>query len=126
MVNSLDRLILQIRSTIPHPEAIHDVSFQPALDGLTFIWFGNTFFAKPTLEVFEIRGRTLYVTGNSLLLQSLISFESEQVKVLEEVSSFLNRAEDILGRRYRHEDGVTVLKQAHASLRRATLKTALH
>lgn len=124
MLCSLDELISLIRATIPHPESIRDVRYQPVLDGLTFEWFGYKFFARNNGEVFELRGRTLYVTGNSLLLQSLIQFLSDRQIALEQLSSALNNIEGQLSKAKHHDLSQRALSQARASLTRLVAQPA--
>jgi hypothetical protein len=62
-----------VRSTIPMPGAIMQMRASESAGGVTFFWQGIEFFVRESLQVFELRGNTLFITGLSSLLQTVLS-----------------------------------------------------
>lgn len=116
MPNSLDDLARDVRAILPNSELIHDMSLQPGIDGLTFKWFGHTFFARVTREVFEVRGQTLYVTGTSVLLQALLTVSSTRLVELADVAESLVKAEDLMAEKRQMTAGLQAVRRARETL----------
>lgn len=71
-MESLQKLAQYVRSTLPAPQAILQLRINEQAAGITFIWQGVEFFVNASLYAFEVRGHTLYITGLSTLLQSVL------------------------------------------------------
>jgi hypothetical protein len=95
-LSSLDELVAQLYGSVPKPELLCEIDRQPALDGVTFKWFSTRFFAKPSLEVFEIRGQKLYITPSSVLLQTVISAARLKREALNKILVQLQDTENVL------------------------------
>jgi hypothetical protein len=96
MISSLENLARYIRTTIPYAQSIRQLNLNTSAGGVTFIWYGTEFFVKPSLHVLEIRGHSLYITGLSTLLQSVLMGADHSGKKCETVLEVVNQAEDLV------------------------------
>jgi hypothetical protein len=94
MISSLDDLVRYIRATLPYPQSILQLKPNVSAGGVTFLWLGTEFFVKPTLHCLEVRGNSLYVTGLSTLLQSVLMNADQSGRRLDGIVDSLSQAED--------------------------------
>jgi hypothetical protein len=95
-MQTLQGLAQYVRSSIPVPQAILQMRINERAAGITFIWQGVEFFVNSALYAFELRGRTLYITGLSVLLQTVLMGRKSKEKNWQLLMEQLAEAETIL------------------------------
>jgi hypothetical protein len=94
MVSTLQDLPGYIRATLPYPQAILQLRVNSSAGGVTFIWHGVEFFVKPSFQVLELRGNSLFLTGLSTLLQSVLMSSDQRGRRMEAALEIVTHAED--------------------------------
>ena len=59
-----------------------------------FTWHARHFVVKPTLDVFELKGQTLLITGASMLISAALRTKDKNTKIVEAVIETLHAAEE--------------------------------
>ncbi len=118
MFQSLNELADYIRASVPNPQAILQLRVNEKVGGVTFIWHGVDFFVKPTLNVLEVRGHTLYITGLSTLLQMVLMRRSASEKKLQTLVDSITQAEDLISVKNQTQAGIQLLQNVRESIER--------
>ena len=126
MIATLEELTRYVRETVPQAKTISHLRPIEEADAVTFRWRGRDFVVKRSLEVLEMKGKKLYVTGASMLMQLVLTNKSRNEKVLETIVKTLAESEAAIMERHRTEDGLRLLEMAKASLARLAGKPAGH
>jgi hypothetical protein len=92
----LHELANYIRSTLPLPQAILQLRINERANGVTFIWEGVEFFVSTSLKALELRGNTLYMTGLSILLESVLADRKDFARRCNQILDQLSEAETML------------------------------
>lgn len=112
----LELLTEHIRTTIPDRKNMSHLKVRPEAGIAEFMWHSRHFVAKPTLEVFEVKGPTVLITGASMLMQAALRTKERNSKVIEAVIDTLKTAEDQM--RDSADRGLALLQQVKATLKR--------
>mgnify|MGYP001599082490 CR=1 FL=1 len=115
---TLEELAIHIRQTLPTPRAISHLELKPGLEAITFNWQRRHFFVRNTMQVLELKGDKLFITGASMLAQLVLMKRSRQDSVLETVVTTLREVEEMLSSPGRMESGLKLLAVVKASLAR--------
>jgi hypothetical protein len=113
---ALDDLVLYIRQTLPQPKAIHKLEILEKLDAVRFHWQGREFLVRKNMDVLELKGDNLYMTGTSILIQSVLMKKTKNEKVLGAIEEVLKEAEELIAHRYKVDAGLRMLQTAKAGL----------
>ena len=122
MITSLPELALYIRHTVPDPKAIMSMKANEKLGAVIFIWHGVEFLVKPSMQVFEVRGYNLYITGISTLLQVVLIRRSQNEKVLESALDSIHEAEDLIRVKNQGQAGARLLASVRDTLGKMVCK----
>jgi hypothetical protein len=109
MITNLQDLSRYIRATIPYPQSLVQLQTNQQAGGVTFIWTGTEFFVKTSLHVLEVRGHSLFITGLSTLLQSVLMSADNSAKKFDTMLETLNRAEDLIRVQHQVRAGAQLL-----------------
>ncbi|MBI2947239.1 MAG: hypothetical protein HYY23_06305 [Verrucomicrobia bacterium] len=90
----LDELTQHIRKILPDQKAMSNLRTNPQANVVEFTWHARHFVVRPTLDVFELKGQTLLITGASMLIQAALRTKDKNTKVIEAVIETLHAAED--------------------------------
>jgi hypothetical protein len=123
MISSLDDLVGYIRNTIPYSKSILQLKMNPQAGGVTFIWLGTEFFVKPSLHALEIRGNSLFLTGLSTLLQSVLMNADQSGRRLDAMIGALDQAEDQARVHHQPREAARTVAGVRNTLQRMTGKT---
>jgi hypothetical protein len=107
MIQNLDELTQYIRQTLPQSKAILNLRAEEKSDVVRFTWNSREFVVKKSLEVLEVRGRNVYITGASMLLQTVLMKRDRNEKILEAVVATLSEVEGMV--RTNSERGLALL-----------------
>lgn len=95
--DELNELIQFIRETVPQPKSILNLQIQNPPGIASFRWHQRDYIVKPSLQVFEIKGKNIFLTASSMLLQTAFMRKRGTSKALEvavetlqQVESFIN------------------------------------
>jgi len=94
----LEELSQYIRQTIPQSKSITHLHVNENAGAVTFTWHARQFIVKPSLEVLEMKGQNLYVTGASMLMQAWFMKKDKNEKVLGVVQETLQQVEELLSK----------------------------
>ena len=79
---TLDELVIYLRKNIPQSKAIKHLVADEKAKIVKFEWQGRHFVVQPTLQTFELKKTSLYVTGTSMLLQVILTTKTSQQTVI--------------------------------------------
>ena len=115
---NLEELATHIVQTFPSPRAITHLEQKPNWEAITFHWQGRRFVVRTSLQVLEMRRDRVFITGASMLAQSVLVTKTKQANVLESVVKTLREAEELIGNPLRVETGLKLLTAVKSSLRK--------
>lgn len=115
---TLQELTQYIRETVPQAKAIAHLQIRESMDAVTFGWQGRDFLVKPSMQVLEMKNNNLYITGASMLLQSVLLKRDSNQKVIESILEVLYQVEDLILVKHQTEAGLKLLTNAKATMRR--------
>ena len=124
MSAELEELTQYIRQTLSQSKHLANLQKNEGAGVLTFHWQGKEFLVKPTREVFEVRGKNLYITRSSVLVQSVLLKQDAKQKVVETVLDVLAKAEDMIAGRRQTEAGLQLVHQVKGTLAKLAGKTS--
>jgi hypothetical protein len=90
----LEDLTQYIRKILPDQKALSHLKINPQAGVAEFTWHARHFVVRPTLDVFEVKGQTLLITGASMLIQAALRTKDRNAKIIEAVIETLHAAED--------------------------------
>ncbi|MCF7765838.1 MAG: hypothetical protein K9N62_19385 [Verrucomicrobia bacterium] len=132
MITDLDELIQHLKRTLPQPKSI--LQIKPSEEGkyVTFVWNGRTFLVRQNLQVFEVKGTKVFITGASSLMQSALVVKNYHQKTIEGMMETLGEVEGMVGSVYQRERGMqmletvkkTIAKMAGIDIKKAQAKQA--
>ena len=116
MIETLDELAQYVRQSLPDPRSILHLTVNPKIGAVTFIWHGLEFLVKPSLQVVEVRGYTLYLTGVSTLMQTALMRQNVNVKVFEAALKTIEEAEEMIRVQNLHQPGMKMIASVRDTL----------
>lgn len=96
MNSSLEEVAQYVRQTLPQSKAIQNLQLRADIGALTFRWNGREFLVKPSLEVFELKGPNVIITGASMLMQAALMTKNKNEKVIVAMVDTMKQAEDFI------------------------------
>ncbi|MBI4664030.1 MAG: hypothetical protein HY735_34975 [Verrucomicrobia bacterium] len=112
---SLDELAQELRRTIPLPSSISRLEPNQVANVVELTWQSRQFVVKPSLEVFELKGRTLFVNGTSMLIQTVLARQESTSRLVKALDGALERVESLFKSR-RQQDAFTLLASVKATV----------
>jgi hypothetical protein len=88
------KLLDHIRQTIPQPKAMLHIKPREDTGIVEFTWNARHFVVKTTLQVFELKGSTILITGASMLMQATLQTRDRHGRVIEAIIELLQAAEE--------------------------------
>ena len=116
MIQTLVELTQYVRETVPQSKTISHLRSMADADLVAFHWQGRDFAVKKSLEVLEMKGTTLYITGASMLMQLVLTNQNRNEKVLENIVSILAESEEAIGTKHQTDTGLKLIEIAKGSL----------
>jgi hypothetical protein len=113
----LEELAQYIRQTLPQSKSIAHLHIDEKIGAVRFSWHAREFIVKPSLEVLELKGQHLYVTGASMLMQAAFLKKDKNEKVLGVVEETLQQVEDLLLKR-ETDKGLKLLGSVKSTLQK--------
>ena len=86
MEMTLDELVLYLRKNVPQSKAIKQSVVDEKAKIVKFEWQGRHFVVRTTLQTFELKRTSLFVTGTSTLLQLILTTKTSQQTVIGELA----------------------------------------
>ena len=96
MNGELNELIQFIRETVPQPREIQDLQIKDPPGVASFRWHQRDYIVKPSLQVFELKGKDVFVTASSMLLQTAFMRKRGTSKILEVAVDTLRQVEEFI------------------------------
>lgn len=112
---SLEELSSYIRHTLPQAKVLTELKLNKEAAVVTFAWKGHRFLVKKSFEVFELKGKTIFITGASQLMQSVLKNKEKNKKVVSTAADMLQEAEALL-RNSKTSDALKLLQPLKRSL----------
>ncbi len=122
MIDSLIHLAQFIRERVPQPKAILNLRIEELLGAVTFVWHAREFVVKQSLQVLELKGQNLYVTGATMLMQTALTSAGRSETVIESVIDAIRQAEGLLTDQKQKESGLNLLKNVKTTLRKQVVQ----
>ena len=92
----LTELIQFIRETVPQPKEILELQIKDPPGVAYFRWHQREYIVNPALQVFELKGKDVFVTASSMLLQAALMRKRGTSKVLEVAVQTLHQVEEFI------------------------------
>jgi hypothetical protein len=121
MIETLEQLTQYIRQNLPQPKAIMNLRVQEKTGVVMFVWNAQEFVVKKTLEVFELKGQNLFVTGATMLMQSALRTVTRSETVIGTVLDALREAEELVKDEKQKESGLKLLESVKSTLRKQVM-----
>lgn len=118
MIQNFDELAQYIRQNLPQPKSITNLQLKEKSGVVTFQWHGREFAIKKSLEVLEIKGQGLFITGASMLMQSALTKVGKDERLLDSMIDALQEAETLINDQPQRESGLKLLETVKATLRK--------
>ncbi|MBI4659172.1 MAG: hypothetical protein HY735_10045 [Verrucomicrobia bacterium] len=119
----LDELVGQVRRILPDQRHLTRLAANEQSGVVEIIWHSRQFAVTTALEVFEVKGRTLILSGASRLIQSSLRTKEKHKKVLGAVIEAIRIAEDSM--RFDPDRGLILLEEAKKALLKLARKEVL-
>jgi hypothetical protein len=113
----LEELAQYVRKTLPQPNTIVRLDLNTSAGVIQCQWQTRQFIVKPSLEVFELKRQSLYVTGASILVQAVLAKQKKNTRVFDEVVLSIKKVEELL-QRSRTETALALLKLVKHTMRK--------
>lgn len=107
-----------IRRVLPARTPISNLEVKEDLGHVSFHWQDKIFAVDRHLQVFEIKGKQLFVTGSSILLQSVLRQKDKHRRVIEAVMEVLSEVQNLVDSKDRKEGGIKLLHSAQSTLQK--------
>lgn len=114
----LQELAQHIRQTLPQSKQMINLQVLQDAGLVTFGWQGREFVVRTSREVFEVRGKNLYVTGSSMLIQTVLMKTDTNEKTVAGLVDVIAQAEEMINGRRQVDHGLRLLSQAKGTLAR--------
>lgn len=115
-MQNLTELTEYIRKTLPQSNSISHFKANDQAGVIEFAWQSRNFVVKPSLEVMEMKGKSLFITGASMLMQTAFMKRNSNEKVIDTVVNTLQQIEDLVRRD--RERGLQMLQSVKQTLGR--------
>jgi len=112
---NLEELAAFVRKTMPSPNEISRLEKNEPAGVITFTWHNTRLVVQPSLQVFELKGQQLFITGSSHLVQTILAGENVRGEKMEAVLTTLDEASDFL-RAGKNDTGLALLKTVKSVL----------
>ncbi len=96
MLQTLEELVHHIRKTVPQSKRITHMASDQKAGAVMFDWQSRKFAVKKSLQVFEMKGPRLYITGASTLLQANLEARVQNQKVIANIVEKIQQAENLV------------------------------
>jgi len=93
MLQTLDELVQYLRRTVPQAKLIKHMLPDEKAGVVTFEWQSRRFAVRKSLEVFEVKGNRIFVTGASGLMQAALTTKNRNQSVINAVIETLEQVE---------------------------------
>ena len=85
MEMTLDELVLYVPKNVPQAKAIKHLVVDQKAKVVQFEWQGRRFVVRTSLQAFELKKTSLYVTGTSVLLQQVLTSKTRNQTIIGEL-----------------------------------------
>jgi hypothetical protein len=118
MIQTLDELAQYIRQNLPQPKSITNLQLKENAGMVTFHWQVREFVVKRSLEVLEIKGQNIFITGASMLMQSALMKADKNEKIIDSLVDALRQAEDLLTDQRERDSGLKLIGTVISTLKK--------
>lgn len=127
MIETSEQLAQYVRQNLVPSSAITGLKIHELHGFLSFRWYERDFVVKKSLEVFEVKGQNLLVTGASMLMNSVLKKAENDAKTIDALVGSIRQAEDLIGDEEQRNSGYNLLTSVKATLLKlANAKPASH
>lgn len=118
MIDTCERLIAHVRENLTPSSAITGLKVHETHGFVSFRWYERDFVVKKSIEVFEVKGQNLFVTGASILLQAVLTKAEFDAKTVETIVSSIRRVEELIGDDDQRDSGFKLLGTVRDTLKK--------
>ena len=112
----LSELVQHIRRILPDHRHLTRMHENKEADIVEFTWHSRHFLVRPTLDAFELKGKTIMVTGASQLMQAALRTKDRNTKIVGAVLETIHAAEENM--RVHPDKAFALLKKVKTTLLR--------
>ena len=118
MIETLEQLAQYVQRSVPEPRSLRALQAQENSNYVSFEWNATRFVIKKSLQVFEIRGQSLQVTGSSILMQETFVRSERLERILSVLIDSMHQAQTLVANEEDVTMGLELLAGAKESLRK--------
>ena len=93
---NLDELLQFVRETVPQPKAMQQLRIKSPPGVISFLWYQREYLVNPSLQVFELKNKEVFVTGASMLMQLALMRRSRGEKIMGASVDMLHQVEEFI------------------------------
>ena len=116
--SDLNALADSIRRILPSRPPITNLQVLEEMGHVSFHWQAKDFAVDKRMHVFELKGKRLFVTASSILLQSVLQKKDKNRRVIEAVIEVLSEVQHMINSKNRVEMGVNLLRTTQSTLQK--------
>ena len=113
---TVDELVEYLRKNVPQAKAIKQLEPDEKAKIVKFEWQGRHFVVQTTLQTFQLKRTTLFVTGTSMLLQQILTTKTSHQTVIGELVEKFDEVLNLL--KGDAQKGMTLLQPIKTTLGR--------
>ena len=114
---SVENLRSTLQQVVPLPKAITRLQANDDFGYITFGWYGREFLVNKSKQVFELKERKVFVTGLSMLMQTVLNGAGAPKNYVKRIISELTEVEELITTKHRVELGLNQLDLAKKRIR---------
>ena len=113
--DSFEGMVQFVRGTLPQSKSILNLHIKNPPGVISFCWHEREYLVNKAMEVFEVKGKDLFVTGTSLLMQATLLKRKKTENITEAANESLSQVEGFF-KRSEIEKGLTLLESVKKAL----------
>ncbi len=118
MIDNCETLAAHVRDSLIPSSGITGLKAHESHGFVSFRWYDRDFVVKKSMEVFEVKGQNLFVTGGSILLQAVLAKADNDTKIVETIVSSIRQVEDLIADDDQRDSGFKLLGTVRDTLKR--------
>ena len=118
MIDTCETLAAHVRESLTPSSGLTGLKAHETHGFVSFRWYDRDFVVKKSMEVFEVKGQNLFVTGGSILLQAVLAKADYDPKIVETLVSSIRQVEDLIADDDQRDSGFKLLSTVRDTLKK--------
>ena len=118
MIESLEQLAQYVQRTIPEPRALAALKVHEQSNYVAFQWHSTQFVIKKSMQVFELKGHDIFVSGLSVLMQAALMRTERNERVISVILESMLQVQNLVANGEDVASGLKLLSGIKQSLKK--------